>query len=81
MPRPRRDSKRPLPPAIEPTAVYTRRDVLALLPWVGYEGIVDEIRAGRLRESRRVGHRVIVGQWVLDWIAAGEAAVSDLDAA
>jgi hypothetical protein len=31
-----------------------------------------EIRAGRLRAAKRAGRIFILGEWILEWIAAGE---------
>jgi len=60
------------PSPIHPTAAYTRRQLLALLPKIGYEGITAEVRAGRLRRSSRLGCDWFFGQWIIDWLAAGE---------
>jgi hypothetical protein len=31
-----------------------------------------ELRLGRLRHSKRAGKVFILGEWVLEWVAAGE---------
>jgi hypothetical protein len=61
----------PGPFRIDATTVY-RPAHLAEGLGVRLSGILREVRAGRLRASRRRGRTMILGAAVLDWIAAGE---------
>jgi hypothetical protein len=57
--------------AIVPTAVYTPRQIkegLELKP----STVSREIRLKRLRVARRGGKHLILGSWVLEWVASGE---------
>ena len=59
------------PPAIYPTAVYTRQQVEEMLG-LGRETLAREIRHGRLRVSRRAGRYWFLGEWLLAWLTSGE---------
>lgn len=61
-----------MPHKIEQTAVYdlaTAREALDLAETT----LPRAIRRGQLRASRRAGKYLILGQWLLDWIAAGRS--------
>ena len=60
------------PPPIHPTAMYDRATLMMVVPGVRYSSIAAEVKAGRLRRASRLGRDYFLGQWVLDWIAAGE---------
>jgi hypothetical protein len=60
-----------VPHVIEPTAVYGLDQARAALGLA--KGTMSrEIRLGRLRASARAGKRYILGEWLLDWLRAGE---------
>jgi hypothetical protein len=61
----------PGPFRIDPSTVYRPRHLAAGLG-VPLSGILREIRAGRLRSSKRRGRTLILGSWALAWIEAGE---------
>jgi hypothetical protein len=61
----------PEPHVINPTAVYRLGDVQVLLG-LGKTTAVREIRARRLRVAKRAGRYFILGDWLLEWIRAGE---------
>jgi len=54
-----------------PTAVY-RSGQLARLLGLAATTLRREKRAGRIRYSRRAGRDFYLGQWVLEWLQAGE---------
>lgn len=56
---------------LHPTEAYIVPTLSASLG-IPVKGIGREIRAGRLRVSRRMGRYWILGEWVLDWIKRGE---------
>jgi hypothetical protein len=59
------------PHTIVPTAVYnlaTARVALSLAAGT----LPREIRLRRLRASKRAGKYLILGAWLLEWVAAGE---------
>jgi hypothetical protein len=60
----------PAVPVISKTAVYTLETAAAALD-LAPSCLPREIRRGRLRASRRGGKYLILGEWLLDWIAAG----------
>lgn len=60
---------------IDPTGVYLRAHVCELLG-VQLSTLRREIRAGRLRVSRRAGRYYFLGDWLLEWIRTGEVAAS-----
>jgi hypothetical protein len=69
-----------LPHEIRPNAVYdgvSARVALSLTK----NTLAREIRLGRLRVARRAGRYWILGEWILEWLRAGEirrkAGVSD----
>jgi hypothetical protein len=56
---------------VEPNAVLSAnafRRLFGLRP----SSLAREVREGRLRVSKRCGKYYILGQWALDWLAAGE---------
>jgi hypothetical protein len=56
---------------IEPNAVYTletARQAFGLKK----SCLSREVRAGRLRVSKRAGRYFIFGRWLLEWLKAGE---------
>jgi hypothetical protein len=56
---------------IMPTAVYTAdqaQRILRLRP----STIRREVREGRLRVSRRGGRYYLLGEWLIEWLRAGE---------
>jgi hypothetical protein len=58
-------------PVIRPNAVYSlelARHTLLLAK----NCLPREIRLGRLRVAKRAGKYLILGKWLLEWIAAGE---------
>jgi hypothetical protein len=62
------------PSKIDADAVYTTESVLTALPWAKASTLHREIKLGRLRASERCGRHLFLGQWLLDWIGAGELA-------
>jgi hypothetical protein len=61
----------PPPHVIEPTAVYTvaaARRALGLRP----STLKREYRQGRLRVARCAGKIFLLGEWLLEWLRAGE---------
>ena len=64
-------AEQPCPFVIASTGVYRPRDLAAGLR-VPLSGILREIRAGRLRASRRRGRLLVLGSWALAWVEAGE---------
>lgn len=54
-------------------AVYTP-PALAELLGANVEAILRDVRAGKLRSSRRCGKRFILGAWVVQWLSEGEQA-------
>src|SRR5690349_4854632 len=71
MPRRRRE-----PPAgeshrLDPLNVYNLAQATALLGLRG-ESRAGEIRAGRLRVAKRVKRYFFLGEWLIEWIRAGE---------
>jgi hypothetical protein len=62
----------PPAPVIHPRQVFTVEQARLALGLA--ETTLDrEIRLGRLRCSMRGGRRWVLGEWLLDWIKAGEA--------
>jgi len=61
----------PGPFRIDPATVYRPTHLAAGLG-LKLSGILREIRAGRLRSSKRRGNTLILGAWALAWIEAGE---------
>lgn len=59
------------PPVIDPHAYYSRIEATALLR-LRPSTLSTEIGKGRLRVSRRAGRYWFLGEWILDWLAAGE---------
>lgn len=56
---------------ILPTSVYRLPDLAALMGTTP-RGIRRAVREERLRYSRRGNRFVFLGEWVLEWIRAGE---------
>jgi hypothetical protein len=61
----------PGPFVITPNAVY-RPAHLALGLGMPLSGVLRAIRAGELRSSRRRGRTLILGVWIIEWLAGGE---------
>lgn len=59
------------PAIVRPTAVYSLAEAAQLLK-LKKNCLPREVRLGRLRVSKRAGRYFVLGQWLLDWIAAGE---------
>jgi hypothetical protein len=59
------------PHVIHPNAVYDR-EAAAIALGLPKSTLIREISLGRLRCSKRGGRYFIIGQWLLDWIAAAE---------
>jgi hypothetical protein len=58
------------PPIVDPRAVYFREH---LRPFgLEIRGIRRERRLGRLRIGRRCGRIYILGEWLIEWLRAGE---------
>src|SRR5262245_58878239 len=56
---------------IAPTGVYAVDDARRIFR-LKQSTIRREVREGRLRVSKRAGRYFILGQWLLEWIEAGE---------
>jgi hypothetical protein len=56
---------------VHPTGIYTEAQVRALLG-LRPSTVSTAVRKGDLRVSRRAGKYLFTGQWILDWVAAGE---------
>jgi hypothetical protein len=66
------DAADPPPPhRIDATAVYTRAAAQAALG-LNRTTLAREIREGRLRVSKRAGRYFLLGEWILEWLRAGE---------
>jgi hypothetical protein len=59
------------PFTILPEAVYTVPAATAAIQ-ANPSTLPREIRAGRLRAAKRAGRLLILGQWLLWWVQAGE---------
>jgi hypothetical protein len=62
----------PAAPVIHPGSVFSIDSATAALG-LAPSCLKREVRLGRLRASRRGGRYFILGQWLLDWLAAGTA--------
>jgi hypothetical protein len=60
-----------VPHVIHPNAVYTVAQLQRAL-LLRSSTIRREYREGRLRISKRAGRHYVLGEWVLEWIRAGE---------
>ena len=58
-------------PTIRPTAVFGLEQARVTLG-LAKNCLPREIRLGRLRVSKRAGRYLILGEWLLEWIKAGE---------
>jgi hypothetical protein len=58
-------------PVIQPNAVYSLDQARHTLR-LAKNCLPREIRLGRLRVAKRAGKYLILGEWLLQWIAAGE---------
>jgi hypothetical protein len=56
---------------INPNSVYFRDDARQILR-LKESTIRREIREGRLRVAKRAGRYFLLGEWILEWIRAGE---------
>jgi hypothetical protein len=56
---------------IDPNAVFLLDQVQALLR-LRRSTVRREVREGRLRVSKRAGRYYLLGEWVLEWLRAGE---------
>jgi len=68
---PRIRAKTEAAPVIEPLAPYRRHQVAQLLG-MPLAGVRAAIKSEGLRRSRRRGRDYILGEWLLEWIKAGE---------
>lgn len=59
------------PHVIVPNAVYGVSEAQAALR-LKKSTIRREVKAGRLRVSKRAGRYFILGQWLIEWIEGGE---------
>lgn len=59
------------PHVIAPDAVYFVEDAQRALR-LKKSTIRREVREGRLRISKRAGRYFLLGEWILEWIRAGE---------
>jgi hypothetical protein len=59
---------------IVPNAVYTVAQARAALGTKATT-IPREIRHGRLRAARRGGRHYLLGEWLLEWLRAGEVTI------
>src|SRR5262249_44987517 len=59
------------PAVIHVNAVYTARQLVAALG-LRQSTIRREVKAGRLRVSKRAGRYFFLGQFVLEWLQSGE---------
>jgi hypothetical protein len=73
MPRKQRLDPASVPEAKEilPNAAYRLVQARALLS-LGKATLHREVRAKRLRVAKRAGQYFVMGQWLLDWLWAGE---------
>jgi hypothetical protein len=58
-------------PIIDPRAVLTIEQARVALH-LAKNCLPREIRLGRLRVAKRAGKYLILGEWLLEWIKAGE---------
>lgn len=70
--------KQPPPPApppavlvVHPGSVFTAEEFRAALK-LKKSTLASEVRAGRLKVSKRAGRYFVVGARILEWLAAGE---------
>ena len=56
---------------IHPTGIYYADDLPRLLRF-GRDTAAREIAAGRLRVAERCGRYYFKGEWLLEWLEAGE---------
>jgi hypothetical protein len=56
---------------VRPNAVYTP-ELLKMVLGLSKNTIGREVRLGRLRVTKRAGRYFVLGQWVLEWLEAGE---------
>jgi hypothetical protein len=71
----------PLPPAIEPTAVYDLAQARAVLN-LAASTLEREVALRRIRYARRGGRLLFKGQWLLQWVedaAEGPGVVPSLN--
>lgn len=84
MPRPKRQrggrQARALREPIDPSRVYTRAELPALLR-VGENYLAGEVRAGRLACRSRAGRQLFLGRWLIDWLEAADAREGESDGA
>jgi hypothetical protein len=69
--RPAAEIPLPAVPVIRPTAVFGLKDAQDVLG-LAKSSLPREIRLGRLRAAKRAGKYMILGEWILQWIKAGE---------
>jgi len=67
-------------PVIRSTAIYSLELATKTL-CLAKNCLPREIRLGRLRVAKRGGKYMILGAWLLEWIAAGELARRGTEAA
>ena len=59
------------PPIVDPNAVYLIPQAQAVLA-LGEHSLRCEVRAGRLRCSKRCGRYFVLGRWLIEWLEGGE---------
>jgi hypothetical protein len=59
------------PHVIHPTAVYSVEDARQILK-LQKSTIRRELREGRIRVAKRAGRYFLLGEWLLEWLRAGE---------
>jgi hypothetical protein len=74
MPRRLAEPPAAAPPAVHCIAehgVYSGEDAIRILR-LRKSTIRREVRAGRLRVSKRAGRYYLLGEWLLEWLRGGE---------
>jgi hypothetical protein len=59
------------PQTINPTSVYSKQQFQAAFA-LTKESTRREVRLGRLKVARRGGRYWILGEWIIDWLRAGQ---------
>jgi hypothetical protein len=59
------------PHVINPTAAYSKQQFQAAFS-LTKESTRREVRLGRLKVARRGGRYWILGEWIIDWLRAGQ---------
>jgi hypothetical protein len=61
----------PVVPVIMPTSVYTVPQAQRTLR-LAAGTLPREVRLGRIRVAKRAGRYFLLGEWILEWLRAGE---------